>query len=109
MNASRPKGPINIAAMRAQATESLGMEPGMELQMENGTIFHIPSPLLLDDDRQDALNALGDKQNAINTAKAILGESKHLEFLAAGGHSNDISLAWALMSEEARNNPKLPR
>jgi len=103
------RGPIKLEDMRAQATESMGMEPGMELEMPDGSTFHVPSPLLLDDDKQATLTALGDKQDAISTAVAILGEETHLEFLAAGGHSNDISLAWALMSEEARNNPKLPR
>lgn len=106
---SKIKGPIKLEAMRAQAVESMGMEPGMDVEMADGQIFHIPSPLLLDDDRQAALIALGDKQDSISTAVAILGEDKHLEFLAAGGHSNDVSLAWAAMSEEARNNPKLPR
>lgn len=108
MNA-KIKGPIKLDAMRAQAIESMGMEPGMELEMPDGSMFHIPSPLLLDDVRQASLDALGDNQNNITTAQAILGEDKHEEFLAAGGHSNDISLVWALLSEEARKNPKLPR
>ncbi len=103
------KGPIKLEAMRAQALESMGMEPGMDVEMPDGQIFHIPSPLLVDDDRQSTLNALGDKQDSISTAQAILGEETHLEYIAAGGHSNDISLAWAAMTEEARNNPKLPR
>ena len=103
------KGPIKLEVMRAQALESMGMEPGMDVEMPDGQIFHIPSPLLVDDDRQTAMNVLGDKQDSISTARAILGEEKHLEFIAAGGHSNDVSLAWAAMTEEARNNPKLPR
>lgn len=100
---------MKLSEMRAQASESMGVEPGVELEMEDGSVFHIPSPMLLDDDRQEALNALGDKGDAISTAKAILGEEQHLEFLAAGGHSNDVSLAWGMLTEEARNNPKVPR
>ncbi len=106
---SKIKGPIKIEAMRAQAVESMGMEPGMDVEMPDGQIFHLPSPMLVEEDRQVALNALGDKQDSISTAKAILGEDEHLKFLAAGGRSNDVSLAWAAMTAEARNNPKLPR
>lgn len=108
MNA-KIKGPIKIAEMRAQAVESMGIEPGMDLEMEDGSVFHVPTPLMLDDDRQSAINALGKTQTAMTTAQAILGEDKHLEFLAAGGHSNDIALVWTLLTEEARKDPKLPK
>jgi len=36
------------------------------------------------------------------TAKAILGEEEHEKFLAAGLRSNDITLAWNYMVDEAK-------
>lgn len=34
------------------------------------------------------------------SAKAILGDEQHADFLAHGGHSNDVTLAWQWMVSE---------
>lgn len=111
MNSKKIKGPINIVAARAQAIETLGMEPGITVTMENEVEFTIPSPLFLDDPRQQALDELrlSDKNDSsVELAKAVLGEDQHAEYIAAGGHSNDISLFWGQMTMEAKKNPNLP-
>jgi hypothetical protein len=38
----------------------------------------------------------------IRTAKALLGDADHKRFVAAGGHSNDITLAWQMLVEEQK-------
>lgn len=105
---SKPNGRrLKLTELRAQGTESLGMEPGYEIELDDGSTIVIPNPLLVDDTTQDALQGA---DGVIATAKAILGETEHARFLAGGGHSNDVMLAWNLMRKEAEEaGPKLPR
>jgi hypothetical protein len=37
---------------------------------------------------------------AVRSARAILGEEEHARFVAAGGRSNDITLAWEYMVDQ---------
>jgi len=39
---------------------------------------------------------------SIRSAKVILGEEVHARFIAAGGRSNDVSLAWQYMVEQTK-------
>ncbi|AUS34600.1 hypothetical protein C1M55_28130 [Rhodococcus qingshengii] len=106
MSAPLPTTPMSLEALRAQGVESLGGEPGIEIQItEGGEIFTVPNPLLVDDTVQEALP---DAKTAIQIATAILGEETHARFIAAGGHSNDVMLAWRMLTEHM-NSPKLPR
>lgn len=96
---------LKLAEMRDQAMESLGMEPGFELELDNGDVVVVPNPTLVPDDVQEKMS--DPKQNPIDTARAVLGEENHKRLLAGGGHSNDIMLAWKLMSDEiAARDPK---
>jgi hypothetical protein len=44
----------------------------------------------------------------IRLAKAILGDEEHARFLAGGGSSNKVSLAWQYLTEGLQG-PKPPR
>lgn len=105
---SKPnKRRLKLAELRTQATEAMGMEPGLELELDDGSTLVVPSPLLLADDIQEQVD---EAKGAVATAKAILGEEEHARFIANGGHSNDVMLAWKLMSDELETkDPKLPR
>jgi len=37
---------------------------------------------------------------AIRTARALMGDKEHARFVAAGGHSNDVTLAWQMLVRE---------
>lgn len=101
---SKPnKRRLKLEELRVQATEALGMDPGIELELDDGSTITIVSPLLLDDDTQEIVDKA---EGAVATAKAILGEEEHARFIAAGGHSNDVMLAWKLMSEDLEKDPK---
>lgn len=100
------KSVLKLSELRAQGHEALKMEPGIDIDLGEGQKpIHIPTPFLLDDTKQEAV----EKSNgAIATAKAILGEEEHARLLKAGGTSNDVMLAWAMLREDAKA-PKLPR
>jgi hypothetical protein len=101
---SKPnKRRLKLAELRTQATEALGMDPGLELELDDGSTIIVPSPLLLADDVQEVVDKA---EGAVATAKAILGEEEHARFIKGGGHSNDVMLAWKLMSEDMQLDPK---
>lgn len=96
---------FKLAELRQQGVEALGSEPGVEIELDDGSTVTVPHPMLIDEPSQAAID---DAAGAIATAKAILGDEEHARFVAGGGHSNDIILAWRLMTKELET-PKLPR
>lgn len=111
---------MKASELRAQAIEALNQDPYLDIETDNGEVFRIWHPLLQDDAAQvriDAFNNAADldkdeegniifphKVNgepaepaAIRSARAILGPEMHAAFVAAGGHSNDVQLAWQEM------------
>lgn len=95
---SKPNGKrLKLTEMRQQATEALGVDPGMELELDNGDVVLVPHPLFLADEAQAKVNEAG--SNTVEMAKAILGDEAHAKFIAGGGHSNDVMLAWRLLSQ----------
>lgn len=105
---SKPNGRrLKLTELRAQGMESLKMEPGFEIELDDGSTVTVPHPLLVDDATQERITAA---DGAIPLAKAVLGDEEHARFVAAGGHSNDVALAWNLLRQEAEEaGPKLPR
>jgi hypothetical protein len=97
---------LKLAEMRSQAVESLGMEPGIELELDNGETLNIPNPMFVSEEAQELIESA---TGTIASAKAILGEAEHARLLAGGGRSADVMLAWQIMAEEAQQRPKLPR
>lgn len=105
---SKPNGRrLKLAELRAQGMEALRMEPGFEIELEDGSTITVPHPLLIDDETQSRVQ---DSVGAIGLAKALLGDEEHARFVKAGGHSADITLAWNLLRQEAEEaGPKLAR
>lgn len=97
---------LKLTEMREQATEALGMEPGMDLELDDGSIVTIPNPLFVTEQTQVQIEAA---TGAVSSAKAILGEDEHARFIAGGGRSNDVMMAWRLLAEDMATTPKLPR
>jgi hypothetical protein len=96
---SKPgKARFKLDALRQQATESLGVEPGYIIELDDGTEINIPNPLFVDDDLQERLE---DADSTIELAKAVLGEETYAKFREAGGRANDIALAWQMMQKNA--------
>ncbi|AHH98333.1 hypothetical protein [Kutzneria albida] len=95
---------LKLTEMRDQALDSLGMEPGLELELDNGGVILVPNPLLLDEEAQSGLK---DATEASALAKLLLGEEQHARLLAGGGRSTDVQLALVIMKEELAANPKL--
>lgn len=123
------KREMSLDEFEEQALDSLGQSPGLRLTLRNDDVVVIPHPLLLDDDRQAEVERvqqhldedvdeegrpngqIGGKPApafTIRLAKAILGEEEHARFLAGGGTSNKVSLAWQYLTEGLAA-PKLPR
>jgi hypothetical protein len=120
----------NLEDFEAQAIDSLGGVAGVNLTLRNGDIVTIPHPMLLDDDTQtevERVQAHRDEDRdedgapngkiggedappfAIRLAKAILGPEDHARFLAGGGSSNKVGLAWQYMTEGLQQGPKLSK
>lgn len=97
---------FKLEEMRGQAVEALGMDPGMELELDNGDVITIPNPMFVSEEAQEEIEAT---TGTIASAKAILGEADHKRLIAGGGHSADVMLVWRLMAEDIEKDPKLPR
>lgn len=124
---------LALADFRAQALEQESQMSSLFLEMPNGEEFEIPHPMLVPDDAQIRLEKVqnlydldrdedGEFKNpptikgkpadpyAIRVARALLGDDVHKKFVAAGGHSNDITLAWQMLvkehKERAEHDPK---
>lgn len=116
---------IKTSELREQAIEAMGQTAYLELENDKGDVFVIPHPLLVDDATQSRYEALqaGDDLDkdeegniiipnrvngkapepfAVRQARAILGPTDHKKFIAGGGNSNDVSLAWSEMVREQR-------
>lgn len=124
---------LALADFREQVIEAQSQLSSIELDMPNGESFTIPHPMLIADEAQKRLELVQtgadldkDKTGAIKepptiggkrpepmvirTAKALLGDEEHAKFIAAGGHSNDVTLGWQYLVEEqkerAESDPK---
>jgi len=91
---------FKLDEMRQQAAEALKTDPGYEIELEDGVVVFIPHPLFADDRVSEEVEKA---TNAVEIAAAVLGEEEHAKFLAAGGRSSDVSLAWALMQHESED------
>lgn len=87
---------MRLAEMRDQAVDSLGMTPGMEIELDNGDFVFVPNPLLA----PDGVTELVADNKPVDAARLLLGEEDHAKLLAHGGHSNDAMLAWQLMRKD---------
>ena|SRR5690242_8025209 len=124
---------LALADFREQAIEQNSQLSSLFLEMPNGEEFEIPNPMLLSDEAQTRVGRVQNLYDldrdekdeirqpptikgkpaepyTIRVARALLGEEAHKKFIAAGGHSNDITLAWQVLvrEHEARleNDPK---
>jgi hypothetical protein len=116
---------ISLQAFREQAIEAQSQLASIYLEMPNGEEFEIPHPMLISDDAQQRLEIVqlgedldkdkdGDfidpptingkraEPMSIRTARALLGADEHARFVAAGGHSNDVTLAWQMVVKEQK-------
>jgi hypothetical protein len=114
---------LSLADFREQALEAQGQMASITLEGKDGETFEIPHPMLVPDEAQKRLEIVQayedldkdkdgrfvepptiNKKRAepftIRLAKALLGEDEHKRFVAAGGNSNDVSLAWTFLSQE---------
>jgi len=112
-----------LSDFRDQAIEAQSQLSSLFLTMPNGEEFEIPHPMLISDDAQKRLEVVQagedlDKDASgkvvvphmvkgklaepmvIRTARALLGDAEHKKFIAAGGHSNDVTLAWQMLVDE---------
>lgn len=97
---------LKLEEMRTQAVEALGMDPGIELELDNGEVLSVPNPMFVSEEAQALIEGA---EGTIASAKAILGDEEHARLIAGGGHSADVMLAWRLMAEDVEKAPKLPR
>lgn len=88
---------FKLDELREQAAEALGCDPGYRVELDEGQPIFIPHPMFLDDTMQEGVD---DADGAVDLARAVLGEAEHKRFLAAGGRSNDVALAWAHMRKQ---------
>ena len=114
---------LAIHDFRQQVIEAQSQMSSLILVADNGEEFEIPHPMLVSDEAQKRLEVVQtgedlDKDEdglvirpnkikgnlaepwTIRTAKALLGDAEHKRFIAAGGHSNDVTLAWQMLVEE---------
>lgn len=108
---------MKTSELREQAIEALNQTPYIDIETDNGDVFRVWHPLLVDDDAQTRIEAFNNQDDldrdesgnviypakvngrsaepaAIRSARAILGPQVHKAFVKAGGHSNDVQLAW---------------
>ena len=116
---------LSLDDFRQQVIESKSQLSSIVLETEAGE-FEIPHPMLISDEAQKRLEIVQggedldkDKETGqpvyppkignkpaepltIRTARALLGDEDHKRFIAAGGHSNDITLAWEMLVQEQK-------
>jgi hypothetical protein len=124
---------LALADFRQQVIEAQSQLSSLFLEMPNGEEYEVPHPMLVSDEAQkrleevqsgrdfdtDAKGVIKDPPRiggqppepmVIRTARALLGAEEHAKFIAAGGHSNDITLAWQMLVKEqegiAESDPK---
>lgn len=116
---------LSLNEFRQQVIEAQSQLASLFLEMPNGEEYEIPHPMLIGDDAQKRLEVVQsgedlDKDDkgetiyppkidgklaeplTIRTARALLGDEGHAKFIAAGGHSNDITLAWQMLVREQK-------
>uniref|UniRef100_A0AAU8GPG3 Tail assembly chaperone n=1 Tax=Mycobacterium Phage BigBubba TaxID=3158890 RepID=A0AAU8GPG3_9CAUD len=141
---------VKLAEFRVQAIESEGALSSLEIEADNGEVFVIPHPLMLNDEEQERIekhnrgdgldreqlfdedgepmkdlagnpmtrivephkiNGVECPPTVVRSAIAIMGEEAYARFKAAGGHANDVQLAWnylvATTKEREEEDPKL--
>ncbi|AOT23907.1 tail assembly chaperone [Mycobacterium phage Maxxinista] len=141
---------VKLAEFRVQAIESEGALSSLEIEADNGEVFVIPHPLMLNDEEQERIekhnrgdgldreqlfdengepmkdlagnpmtrivephkiNGVECPPAVVRSAIAIMGEETYARFKAAGGHANDVQLAWnylvATIKEREEEDPKL--
>jgi hypothetical protein len=91
-----------VDELREQASEALGITPGITLRLAPGIKIVIPHPLFVDDSVLEALNEMGDAADPIAIAKALLGED-HKILREHGGRSSDVVAAWTLMQRQMQD------
>lgn len=124
---------MSLDEFRQQAIEAQSQMASIRLKCDNDQIFEVPHPMLISDAAQVRLEKVQSFQDldrdengmikepltingkeagplTIRVAKALLGDAEHKKFIAAGGHSNDITLAWEYLAREhkkrAEEDPK---
>lgn len=116
---------IALKDFRDQAIEAQSQMASLFLEMPNDEEFEIPHPMLISDDAQKRLEVVRSGRDldrdendeikdpptingelaepfSIRQARALLGDDEHARFIAAGGHSSDITLAWGMLSKEQK-------
>lgn len=112
---------FDLDEFEEQALEAFDQVPGLKLNLRNGDSVTIPHPLLLGDEQQALVERVQRREDedrdengkpngningqpaeafVVRLAKAILGEEEHARFLAGGGSSNKVSLAWQYLTRE---------
>lgn len=114
---------LALADFRDQVIEQNSQLSSLFLVMPNGEEYEIPHPMLVSDDAQTRLEKVQSgldldrdekgeiadpptikkkpaEPYTIRVAKALLGDDAHKKFIAAGGHSNDVTLAWQMLVKE---------
>lgn len=118
---------VALLDFRDQVIEQSSQLSSLFLEMPNGEEFEIPHPMLVSDDAQTRLEKVqkgldldrDDKGEikdpptiksklaepyTIRVARALLGDDAHKKFVASGGHSNDVTLAWQMLVKEHKEN-----
>lgn len=108
---------------REQVIEQQSQLASIWLVADGDEEFEIPHPMLVSDEAQKRLERVQNLEDldrdengvikhppqidgkpaeplTIRTARALLGDEDHKRFVAAGGHSNDITLAWQMLVRE---------
>lgn len=116
-NRAERRRQMKVTELREQSIEALDQLPYIDVETDNGDVFRVWHPLLVDDAAQARIDLFNageglDKDEdgqtimppridgklaesaSIRSARAILGEEVHKKFVESGGHSNDIQLAW---------------
>ena len=125
-NRAERRRSMKISELREQAIEAMNHTPYIEFEdvlHEDGTPFRVWHPLLVDDEAQTRIDLVQSRRDldrddndvvkfpntikgkpadpdVIRLARAVLGADEHKKFLAAGGNSQDINMAWLVMQQE---------
>lgn len=121
----KTKRVLNLADFEEQAIDALGQTPGITIELDNGEVVSIPHPMLVTDEQQAEIEKVQENADldedgkvdgqrpepqAVRLARAVLGDEEHKRFLAGGGKSVHVMLAWQMMTKELQEKgPKLPR
>lgn len=91
-----------IAEVKAQMRDAVGGDT-VDVETDDGSVFHLPHPLFYDRAMKAALKALDD-EDSDGIARALLGDDQFDKYVDAGGDPDDLNFVMMAVQKDATDS-----